>query len=93
MILAALGFLLCVGLLTGSWAVNEPVTQAAKGTLAMVEQYLSLVGDITTRTSSTVVTLSQELAQANQTIDSMSEEDKERVSAEIQETLGKRVGP
>lgn len=93
MILAAVGFVLCVGLLIGSWAVNEPATQAATGTLDMVEQYLNLADEATTRTNETIGYASQELEAVEQIISSMSEEDKQRVSDRVRETLINELGP
>jgi predicted PurR-regulated permease PerM len=93
MILAVLGFLLCVGLLIGSWAANEPASQAVTGSLDMVEQYLNLADNATTRTQETVGSLSQDLAQIEQTIDTMSDEDEDQVSVQIQATVANRLGP
>lgn len=93
MILAVFGFLLCVGLVIGSWAANEPATQAVAGTLGTVEGYLELAGNATERTNETVGNVSRELENVEQTVASMSEEDRERVAGEIKGTLDDRIGP
>ena len=93
MVLTVVGVLLCVVLLIGAWAVNTPLTNAATGSLLLVENYVGMAEQVTGQIDDNLEIMLGELQGIETTLTEMDDDQKAQVSASIQTRLDNLFGP
>lgn len=93
MILTVLGTLLCVGLLVGGWIINTPLTNAATGSVLLVENFIGMAEQVTGQIDDNLESMLEEVNAVETMLSEMGEDQKAQISADIQARLDKRFGP
>jgi len=93
MILAVVGALVCLALLIGSWSANTPLTNAATGSLLLVENYVGMTEQVTGRVVDNLESMLGEVTEIETTLTGMDEDQEAQLSENIKGKLNDRFGP
>lgn len=93
MILAAVGLLMCIAGLVGTWVANAPVKNAVTGSLEAVNGYTMLAGQALGGVSENVSEAKAEAEQVQQQLANVNGADRAALVATVQQKLDQTIGP
>lgn len=93
MILTVIGTLVCAAFLVGAWAINTPVTNAATGSILLVENFVGLAEQVTGQIDDNLELMLGEVQEIEKSLVEMEDDRKAQISSNIQSRLDNLFGP
>jgi predicted PurR-regulated permease PerM len=92
MILTVVGSLVCAAFLVGAWAINTPLTNAATGSILLVENFVELAEQVTGQIDDNLELMLGEVQEIEKSLTEMEDDQKAQVSSNIQRRLDNLFG-
>ena len=93
MVLTVVGALVCAAFLIGAWVINTPITNAATGSLLLVENFVGMAEQVTGQIDNNLEVMLSEVEDIENSLIEMEDAQKAQISANIQRRLDNLFGP